>query len=507
VVRIDKEGIVMKSTLKAVRMVSVLSMILFALLLFSCGGGGGGDGETNGEPPQTGQSDQVSIAIIGLGDSVLTTNQSPITVSGVAGSDVGIKEVQFENETAGISAYATGTTKWSAKVDLLEGDNEIKFTAVANDNSQGEISTTITYYTDSTFTTPLEVSDNLMYIDEPKDVTFTIGIDSDSVDSVTLHETDRDGTPLSQVAILKDDGVLPDEIDKDGIYTTKKSLSSSEEGYLCYRVNVTEKDGDSYYSETSCVWITSHYTNEDIEKAVDLANSAKDIYEQAVGDGKSLQEAAETVVDQLKGDASIAEIATTDGSGVAWVTNVGILGGYHPTSYDQESSEENETVLAYNQNGYEATSIGEAFQAAEDEEKNEIKSNKAIIISPYIRHIPPDPNGDFGKKDNYFRSWPTIKNKNSCKLYAAGEVLNDVRIDVSLDTFKNLSDYGYIHICTHGFPYYKGIFNWWREDWGPQWPYLAQVGIYSGLVLPKKTDGTYDKTGYEEDLKTGRIAI
>ena len=77
----------MKSTLKAVRMVSVLSMILFAPLLISCGGGGGGDGEKNGEPPQTGQADQVSIAIIGLGDSVLTTNQSPITVSGVSGSD------------------------------------------------------------------------------------------------------------------------------------------------------------------------------------------------------------------------------------------------------------------------------------------------------------------------------------------------------------------------------------------------------------------------------------
>ena len=147
------------------------------------------------------------------------------------------------------------------------------------------------------------------------------------------------------------------------------------------------------------------------------------------------------------------------------------------------------------------------LQAAADEE-NEVGSNKAVIISPYIRHVRPDPNGDFGEKDNFFKSWPAIKNRNSCKLYAAEERINNVDLNWSLEAFKNLSDFGYIHICTHGFPFRNGILSGWKDEWGTTiavgW---GDVALYSGVLLPKKADGSYDITGFEDDLKEKRIAI
>ena len=498
------------NNLRYLCLVSVIALGLIAIVGTGGGGGGGGGGgddETDGTD-KTQTAEFVSISIIGLGESILTTNTNPATIKGIANSDQGIKKVEYTNETIGVSGNAGGTAEWSAVVNLTEGDNNLVFRAIANDDSEAETTVTITCYEKSTFTTPLTISDSLIYVNEPQDITFLIGILSDTVDSVTLYETDQHGIIQSEAGTCKDDGVLPDEIDKDGLYTIKRSISSSEEGYLHYRVAVKEGDGSEYYSETIRIWVTSHFSDKDIENAVNLADNAIVIYELAVGSGKSLEEAAEIVVAQLKADPDIAYIGTNDGGGVGWITAAGILGGYHPTTYDQQDTGSSATVSANSTRRVEPASSTGTYSSAAVDEKNEIKSNKAIIISPYIRHVPPDPNGDFGDKDNYYKTWPTIKNSHSCKLYAAKEEINDVNLAWSLDAFKNLSDYGYIHICTHGFPYRYNWLSGWKDEWGTSisagW---GDVGLYTGIRLQKNPDGTYDKTGYENDLKAHRLAI
>ena len=503
-----------KGILKILHYICLCCVIAFGFMTIVGTGGGGGDGENPPPPPPSPSpsltAEFVSISIIGLGESTFTTNTNPATIKGIANSDQGIKKVEYTNETIGVSGNAGGTAEWSAVVNLTEGDNNLVFWAIANDDSVAETTVTITFYEKSTFTTPLTISDSLIYVNEPQDITFSIGILSDTVDSVTLYETDQHGITQSEAGTCKDDGVLPDEIDKDGLYTIKKSINSSHEGYLNYRVAVKEGDGSQYYSETIRIWVTSHFSNKDIENAVNLADNAKVIYEQAVDSGKSLEEAAEIVVAQLKVDPNIAYIGTNDGGGVGWITAAGILGGYHPTTYDQQDTGSSAAVSANSIRRVEpASSTGIYSCAAVDvDEKNEIKSNKAIIISPYIRHVPPDPNGNFGDKDNYYTTWPTIKNSHSCKLFAAKEEINNVNLAWSLDAFKNLSDYGYIHICTHGFPYRYNWLSGWQDEWGTSisagW---GDVGLYTGVRLQKNPDGTYDKTGYENDLKAHRLAI
>ena len=456
----------------------------------------------------TTKAQSLSIGIIGLGESRFTTDQSTVTITGFADADVGIQKVEFVNETANQWGEAVGTTDWSASVNLNQGDNTLKFTAVAMDGSRRTRTTVLTYYPQSSFSGPLEVSESLLYLNEPKDVTFTLAIRSETVLSAKLYATDRNGTVQGEAAICKDDGVLPDEIGKDGIYTARKTLSSPQEGYLCFRVGVAETGGASYFTENKCLWVTSHFTSGDVQKAVELADSAKQIHDQALGAGKSLQEAAEAVVNQLKNHPHMGDIGVSAAGGVGWITAAGILGGYHPTIYDQQNAEAQIAPLGA-KGVPRAVLTGVPSLQATDDEENEVGSNKAVIISPYIKHVPPDPNGDFGNNDNYYKSWlPALKGRKSCKLYAAEERINNVNLAWSLEAFKNLSDRGYIHICTHGFPYRNSIWSGWKDAWGGEisagW---GDTALYSGVLLPTKADGSYDITGFENDLKEKRIAI
>ena len=277
---------------------------------------------------------------------------------------------------------------------------------------------------------------------------------------------------------------------------------------MCFRVGVTETDGDSYYSENRCIRVVEHFADADVNTAVELANSANDIYDQAINEGKTYQEAAEIVVNQLKSHPDIAGIIATDVGGVSWITTVGILGGYHPVKYDQQEAEVSGVFTATSIDNNQVNALKAIESLSKNDPKNIIQSNKAIIISPYIKNVPPSIYGDFGQNDNYYTAWLKTIEKNSSRMYAAEERINDNDPAWNLDKFKNLSDYGVIIICTHGF-LYNMIVNEWSTNvldydyfTGP-----AQVALYTALRIPKKSDGTYDITGYEKDLHQRRIAI
>ena len=476
---------------------------IFAFLCIGCGGGGGDGG--GGVAPATGSGSTQAIndtllAIMGLGDSKLTTDQNPVAISGLASASDGITRVEFVNESNGQTGDATGTTEWSANIELVEGDNKLKFIAVSNDDNEREIETVITYYPVSAFNTPFKLSEDLIFVNEPEEVVFTIGVNSETVETVTLYATQKDGTIKSEEGTCIDDGVLPDEIVNDGIYTIKISLSSSENEYLCFRVGVTETDGDSYYSENRCIRVVEHFADADINTAVELANSANDIYDQAINEGNTYQEAAEIIVNQLKSHPDIAGIIATDVGGVSWITTVGILGGYHPVEYDLQEAEAEVLLSAGNSDERQDN----AFEVAgfwPFSSNDRIQSSKAIIISPYY--------ADFKNKgwDHYITVWPTIRDKNSSRLYAAEERINDDDPAWNLDKFKNLSDFGHINICSHG-KMYRFPKVVWDRKWGD---YIENgqgdqvVGLWTRIRITKKSDGTF--YNYEKDLHQKRIAI
>lgn len=501
-----------------------------ALLLSGCGSDSNDSGEQTQQEQQQEEQQQepvvaksVSVALVGLGDSILVTNQNNPTFSGIADSDVDITAVSYQNSTTGASGQAQGTENWQADIALQEGDNQIVITVTAEDGTTASVSTVLTYYPELSFTTPLTFSDDFVFVGEDNTVFFNIGTPSADTKQVTLYQTNAQGETIQEISPLKDDGVLPDEIQQDGIYSASVNLQLDSAGEQCYRIGVVQ-DEQSYFSENRCLSVDEHYTQAELTEVTDLADQAKDWFTAAIDSGMTQQQAAQQVVTQLQADASIGAADSTEDGGVWWITETGVLGVYHPVFDGQKSAgaatrdalvaaapaqstlKKPSPLTFYPAHSFHPKGIP-AVKALDTD--NRVESTKGMIISPYINN--PVDSGSFGTNDDYYVPWQTIKNSNSCALYAANEVINNGSNAVTMDTFKGLGDYGYIHISTHGDNYYKGLLSLWKDVWGPNdflKGSLSQVILYTGVVIGKDTDGNWQLTGtMESDLKAHRIAI
>ena len=273
----------------------------------------------------------IFISFSGLGGSLFVTSEKTPEFRGTAQSDLGINRVEYVNETSGRSGIASGTKEWNTNVELIEGENKISFFAIAEDDSESKVYTKVTYYQDQAITTPFDISDNVLFVNEPKEILFKINIEGDAVDKVKLLSTNRNGSIQSIEAVLTDDGITPDQFWHDGVYTAKRSITASEEGLVCFKIGISQAQGKtSYYSEQKCILVTEHYTSEDIQTAVTAANSASEIYDEQIAEGKSLEEAVQVIENRLKILPGMKFVEISPEGTVSWMTDAGILGGLGP---------------------------------------------------------------------------------------------------------------------------------------------------------------------------------
>lgn len=492
-------------------------------------------------------SGTLGIAPIGLGDTINVANKTPATFSLITNGTLGVAGVYFHNATATKWGQASPTAlddNWTANVPLLPGDNEVWFAAVGTGGEVAWYPTIVTYYSGADFTTPLTpyvgtTPLSTLTVGAPTVVTWKIGLLQHEGAAVTLYQVGENDA-LTQVVSLTDDGTLPDEIEGDGIFTGNATITASSSGYLYYRAGVQKPGPLTYYSETKEVWAPAPLTDEQVNTAGETADDIATAYEALITGGDTPQEAAAAIVEQLKQDPDIGAAGSTEEGGVWWITEDGILGLYHPelegqkagegsiaggrgspppiTSLEQASSPAQSpfysapdlatlfTQSALNEGSGHFPGLPPPAPPLSSDGKNRIKSDRAIIISPFINN----PNGgNFGNNDDYYKPWPTIQANKSCGLYAAREVLNNGAVTVTLNDFKNLSGYGYIHISTHGDNYYNGLLSLWEDTWGPNdflKGNLSVVGLNSGIQL-FKVDGKYVVGTYADDLNAKRLAI
>lgn len=96
--------------------------------------------------PPSGDTTPPSIAITAPSASgQYTATAEPVSVSGTASDNVGVARVTWFNAATGESGTATGTTSWSASVDLAAGDNPVTFTAHDAAGNSTSATITITY--------------------------------------------------------------------------------------------------------------------------------------------------------------------------------------------------------------------------------------------------------------------------------------------------------------------------------------------------------------------------
>ena len=457
----------------------------------------------------------LGIGIIGLGESVFVTNTATVTISGMADSDANIQKVTYGNLTNSTSGDATGTKDWSASVMLAEGDNRLRFSLVT-DGGTGSVETTITYFPALDFTTNLEFNKEFIYQgDQPSEVLVNIGTNNADNPQLSLRGA-KSGAESPALATLKDDGVLPDEIQGDGIYSGRFNFGETTNGEYCYRVHVTDTQSNAYHSEQECVWLVDRYTNEELDTVVSLADQAAMTYQAQVEQGATPPQAAAAVLAQLQQNARIGTAGSSDDGGIWWVSTDGILGLYHPTFEGQKGANGSRQAQRASASNVNPSENGEpafgpasyhadrALSPASNQDSSRVQSTKAMILSPYLHH--------FGSGDDYHGAWQVIKGSQSCALQDEKEAVDGA---VTLDDFKGWSTFGYIHISTHGNSFYRGLLSLWQDEWGSVVPsqdhswatgFLAQVAVGTGIQLPGSS-GNWNTQGFEDDLHAKRMAI
>jgi len=475
-----------------------------------------------------------AIVFSGLGGTIRVTNKNPASLTGTAACDVGVKSVGWVNKTTGTKGNATGTKSWLGTVPFALGDNKITANLNAKDGTVFSNDTTITYFPEIDFNTPLKVSDDVLFVGVSAQVTFNIGLGAPTGAVVTLIETDSSGAGLGAfTSPMLDNGVLPDEIDRDGLFTTRMAIDTTNPGYKFYRAKV-EKAGQTYYSETRSVWITTPYSSAQIQSAVDLANNVQSRYDALIASHKSEATALATILKEIQAQAIVGAAGLSDSNAIWWITKDGILGGFEPPragqkggghdvqsqSYNQfiesvKGSSRNAAIVGYytqQQLDYVKLSANASYfttAAAQTDDPNRSSSHKSVILSPFIAN--PNSGANFGNSDDYFGPWQTLVNNGSiCSQKADKAVVNNGAVNVTLADFQNLSDYGFIHFSTHGNNLYNGLLSNWKDEWGPNGflkGYYSIVVLASGVYLPKLADGTFDSASVSADLKAKRVAI
>lgn len=472
-----------------------------------------------------GLADSLSLAILGLGDSIRVTDRERVTIQGLAGCDLGLQRVDWANETTGASGTATGTTDWSASILLAAGDNLLRFTARGGDGVSTAVRTTVlTYHPLLSFTSALTLSRDLVWVGETSTLAASVGLPSAVAalgPAVTLHRTDEEGLPLDEEGAMRDDGLAPDQTAGDGIYALGWEVSPAEEERLCWRAEVV-LSGTAFRSETVCLTAGAHLTDRMVTDAVGVADDAALLFEGLVAGGAGREEAALAAAEELRGDPRVAA-AGGKGGGLWWVTADGILGAHSVFLPDEKGGLSFESAPGLPSPGTPegertATSYPRAYLAdrsryspraayPEPRYMDEVRSRKAILISPFQYQ--------FGANDDYWGPWKTIKDQQYCVIHPAKEVRDSVAgsHNVTTETFKGLGDYGVIDISTHGDNYYNGLLSSWNPHWGKKEVVgylessLSLVVLLSGQRLPAKPDGSFDTTGFEEEIKLGRLAV
>lgn len=480
------------------------------------------------------------IGLVGLGESILVANSSPGAFEVLAEGSLGIKTLQCYSERLGkwfpvVRTDSGGT----AEIPFAEGDNPLWFAAIANDDSIAWYPSTVTYYSNLDFTTPLTSSVDTLAPNQPADVRWTIGLLHPETAHVTLYAEDEAGQ-TTVVGQMYDNGILPDEIDGDGVFSGEFRLTAAGEGFLYYRAGVSKVGEDGYFSELVELWSTPPITDPQVTTAVGLADNARNLFDDAVASGKTPQEAAHATVIALRADPAIGVAGASEEGGVWWVSDDGILGCYAPKGQDGVRARGSEPLRsaqsrvqapvtavprnAGSPNYYRPQDWNRLFPqspAASDRmasrspspvrsrsatvglaalTENRIRSDRAIINSPV--------ESEFGAGDDTRKPWPTIENHATCGLYGAKKHVNQGSQYVSI--VESFGDYGYIHICSHGDNFYNGLANLWKDEWGPNGflkGNLSLVGLWSKAVLAKNTDGTWSAGTFADDLKQKRVAV
>lgn len=367
------------------------------------------------------------------------TDPSGLPVAGVIGQVATVGGILFgdadtvtwQSQTGASGEISEGPFWRSGPIDLQPGDNVITVTATAGTVVVSD-TITITYNPSFKFDGPLVARPNIGWVGESQAIIFTIplGLYANFIpSSVTLYETDADGNITGTVQSMVDDGNVGssgDEIQADGVFSRKATVSCSEAGPKHYRVGVdVEQGGAATYealSPVTRVWCVEHFTPTECSGHQSIIQQAET---QATG-GTPIDD----IVTALKQNPAVADAGTSSGDDgySIWIQfESGVLGAVLLAPPGMRGSGGPAPP-----SGPPPAPLGNLV---------ELGTRNAIVLAPFF--------SEFAATDDAPSVAAAIA-ASECPAYAleGGTPLQNAQ--ASLERFRSLSNFGIISISTHG---------------------------------------------------------
>jgi len=400
-----------------------------------------------------------------------STNKNTVSLEGFAVDKSGVKSLSWETNKDKSGSVSISGDAWKAEgISLSKGDNKITIKAVDKKSNSSQISLNVIYNPDIIFY-DMTLSQDYLYKDAAATkITVRAAVEAASgkeVSQVNLYKIA--GDKKEKQTELLDNGVVAngDDIPGDTIYSGIKSFSSTSADPIILRVGTTIAGStETAYSGVLKITVLAKPDESKISKVLSLNKETKERFDELKKSGDP-KKAAEKLAKELAEKAEIGVAGVSeDGYGVWWqYKETGILAGLqnNPKGTRGEQERKEQAREAQRQSEAAANEQGEVAgltqmlsspirfgvskaEAAETPGKLEVQNTKAIYLGPYLH--------DFGNTDDYHKGWKVIKDSKCPEC----QTVEQKDAEVTVEDFKNLSNYGLVMIVSHGDTWFNGDF-------------------------------------------------
>ncbi len=421
----------------------------------------------------------IVITLPTLNESYATTNDIITLAGNISGHIISVKVVNASTNKEYQATLESGLFT-AENIELQQGDNLIKVIGIDSLGEEFQDTLTVTYNPEIEFLSNLVLTPDVAFVNETSSITARVAIaQNTNISEVKLFKVDENNNPVEEIAILYDDGNVSngDDIAGDGVYSAKFTINPNEEKVVKYRVVVDNKA----YSTVTSLTIISHITDEQITTAKQVMIDALNTLPETAISEEEVNQAIDFLIYTLKNNSNVSKVEVSPkGNYIEIVTKDGI---YEAISFSYVNNEIGvqtkgevrnphavpndfyKTSLFY----YEKPKDFIRLQLANKLIAQDLNNSEIFIGSYNVIYLEP-----------YAFQFGTF-NRNIFKDYSEFMVTYLENYDVTVETFKNLDNYGIIIINSHG-------------GWGSVF-----------LTGQKATDELKKK--YEKDIKAGRLVI
>jgi hypothetical protein len=323
-------------------------------LLTACGGGGSNDAATKvamGDPNLIQNSSlSPSIEIYGFGESGFVSATKTVVIRGSSYSPSGgivtltpnLNSKDLDTATLSSNGY------YAISIDLEVGDNTLMLTAKDKNGLTESRKVILSYSPNSSISEDFYLDTKSIAEGETKTITAKISFSEIiSIKSVEIFSY-PDNLSLGS---MTDNGVLPDEIKADGLFTGKFGFSTNGSASKCFRAKITNISNASYSSGVACVRSFKLQTNETINYSTNIEKAISYLIDKQstnLNDAEKAKNIVATIKANSNFNTSFKSLTYDTSGAIYWITKDGVSGSYFPKNRRGLKSLSNATPIGIN---------------------------------------------------------------------------------------------------------------------------------------------------------------